>query len=135
MRIIINKKVSIVTLVVVALLSIFIISFYKGDQYALNRLATKSVTPNQLANAMQQDDFYSTYREDILLVNAPVSSVTKHNGATVVGFKTTVAYHLNCKINTTSTDIKSGDTIRILSVAYNAQRQPNGVLLNNCILY
>ena len=120
--------------IVIALILVVIITFYLGDKYAVKHMAIRTATPNQLATAMQQDDFWSTYRENTLIVSGVVSSVTRTNSTSTVGLKTSVPYTLSCDVNNAPDTLKTGETIRILSEAYIAEREQSGVLLRNCVL-
>ena len=64
-------------------------SFLWGDKHALDTQVITRATPDQLANAMQQDAFYSDYRGRTLLVNATIVSVTDRAGAKIVKLATT----------------------------------------------
>ncbi len=129
-----RNKLIVSGLLVIGLLVLVTISFYLGDKYAVQHLAIRTATPNQLATAMQQDDFWSTYRENTLIVGGVVSSVTYNNSTATVGLKTSVPYSLTCDVNNAPNTLKIGETIRILSEAYTAEREPSGVLLHNCVL-
>jgi hypothetical protein len=110
--------------------------------YSLTRhsasLQIKEATPKQLAEAMQGDYFYANYPQTMLLVKGKVASVVKQHTNTVVAFITTTKpsalQNVTCEFGNI-VSLKKGDTIRILTVAYNAKRvNTTGVALQNCYL-
>jgi hypothetical protein len=64
-------------LVVVTLFLVTSGAFFIGNKYAVDRLSITRVAPNQLANAMEGDYFYSKYRERTLLVSGAVSRIER----------------------------------------------------------
>jgi len=62
-------------------------SFFFGDVYALGNLSVRQVTPDQLAQAMKADEFYSDFREVTLLVREPVASMYGNAGGITLKFQ------------------------------------------------
>jgi hypothetical protein len=93
-----------------------------------------SATPDQIANAMQLDEFYSTYGETTLIVQGTVASVSRQNSETLIQFKTNSSYGAFCNTFDTSFTGNVGDSITILAEGSGAKREPNAVLLTNCVI-
>ena len=121
------------TFVTIFVIFSVIIIFYLGDQFGLNRMTIKEVTPNQLSSAMDNDDFFSKFRYDTLIFNGKVTSVFKIKNSQVALIATTTKYKLTCQIE--SNQVEPGKTYHFLSEAYRAIRQSNGVMLNNCVTF
>lgn len=121
--------------IVIALIFVVAIGcFFLGWRETLNNLTIKSATPTQLANAMKNDDFYSSYDENTLLVHGVVSSVNKQGSSHIIGLSANSSYKALCDLGNTATVPKEGSTITILAEGATAERQTNGVLLKDCII-
>ena len=83
------------------LLVIFVggLAFYLGDYYALDNLAIEQITPNQAANAMKGDYFYSNYREDSLMMEGKINSVSKTGNNFIIGFSTGSSFKTYCQLS------------------------------------
>jgi hypothetical protein len=125
-----TSKFTFVAILIVFLIIIGAGLFYLGDQYALNRLSIRQVTPTQLANAMQQDSFYSDFRENTVIFNGQVTKVTPNGSGVQASIKTSSTYSLACDMP--ANKVKAGIIYRFASEAYQAERQSSGVLLPNC---
>lgn len=134
MRRILSNKLIIISISVFILIIVLLVSSYIGDMYALGHLTFKEVTPTQLASAMREDDFYPSYRENTLLFSGLVTSSTTQNGTTIINLKSSDSYRVNCELLVQSQNIKVGETYKFESEAYQAERQPTGVLLHNCVV-
>lgn len=120
--------------VLILILFILLIGcFFLGSKYALDHLVIRQVTPTQIANAMKDDHFWVSYREDTLLISGTVISVTLSGNNTIVGFKTDSPYSAQCSFTNLNGVIGVGQTIKVLSVANAAERLKSGVQLNNCL--
>jgi len=119
---------------VLLLVAICAVSLFMGDKYAVDHLAIKSVSPDQIAGAMQQDDFFSNYRYDTLLVRGTVTSVRKTGNALVVGLKTDVAFAVSCDLGSYSQPVAMGDTISVMTEGASAEREASAVLLHDCVV-
>lgn len=118
---------------ILILLIVLMGCFFIGSKYALDHLVVRQVTPNQLANAMKDDHFWVSYREDTLLVSGKVMSVTHTGNDTIIGFKTDTSYGAQCNFTNAQEPVLVGQTIKILSIANTAERLQSGVQLNNCL--
>ena len=120
-------------LLVLAMILFVIGSFFIGSKYALDHLTISQVSPTQVANAMKDDHFWASYREDTLLISGIVTSVTHSGNKTIVGFNTTSSYGAQCSFINTDSVINIGQSIRVLTIANAAERLTSGVQLNNCL--
>ncbi len=108
--------------------------FFLGSKYALDRLTIRNVTPTQAANAMKDDHFWVSYREDTLFITGPVTSVSHSGQGTLVNFRTDSSYGAQCSFTNFSGTITRGQTIKVATIANAAEREPSGVKLNNCVI-
>lgn len=107
-------------------------SFWFGNLHARNSIGVEKVTVSQLADAMQQDDFYSTYGNTAVLFSGKVESVTTQGNAALATFNTGRPYSLTCQF-ASAISLKQGDVVSIAAPAGSAERQPHGVFLHNCL--
>ncbi|HLZ14991.1 MAG TPA: hypothetical protein VKQ34_03280 [Candidatus Saccharimonadales bacterium] len=133
MKQLLHNKIFVSGVSLVVIVSVVLGALYAGDMYALQHLSFQRVTPTALAAAMRQDHFYASYRENTLLISGTVTSLHAQNGDTVVGLKTNDTYGASCDV-TDSTDLSVGSTAHFAAQAYQAQRQPAGVLLRGCVI-
>jgi len=110
-----------------------LVAFLAGHQVALRNLTFKNVSANQAAQAMKNDEFFTDYKENTLIVRGTVSSLNKQGRSTIVGLKTGSSYELLCNLNNGSSNFKAGDNITIEAIGGNAVRQSSAVLLQNCV--
>ena len=108
--------------------------FFLGDKHGIETMTFRRVTPDQLATAMLDDHFYSSYRENTLLVSGTVSSVSRTNNDLVVTFKTTSSFKVLCDFGGSSSAIRPGDVITALSEGGSAKREISSVLLKDCLI-
>ena len=129
-----RTRLLLVVLLLVAVAGISSVSLYLGDTYALNGLTVRHATPDQLANAMHGDAFYSEYREDTLTVRGTVAVVTKAGHTVTLEFTTRGSFKALCQMQQSQPTVQAGHTITIVSEAFTAKRQPSAVLLTRCVL-
>jgi hypothetical protein len=125
------------TMVILASLFIIILAvgaFFLGDKHGIETMTFRRVTSDQLATAMHDDHFYSSYRENTLLVRGTVASISNTNGDSIVGFKSTLSFKAACDFGAMIPVVHQGETITVLSEAGVAERQPSGVLLKDCLI-
>lgn len=108
--------------------------FFLGSKYALDHLSIRQITPTQAANAMKDDHFWSSYRENTLLITGDVISVAKSSNNTIVNFKTDSSYGAECSFANFSGTINKGQPIKVVTIANAAERESLGVKLNNCLM-
>jgi hypothetical protein len=129
-----RRRLAISASLIMATVLVAGISFLIGNSYAIVTTSVRQVTPGQLANAMEKDDFYSQYRGATLLVRGIVSSVNRHGRGAIVGFKTKSTFQASCVLGTYPSTIHRGSAIAALSEAAAAERLSSTVVLTNCIL-
>ena len=128
-----KNKVLLVLLAVILLVAGSLVVAWLSALYSLEHITFKDVTTTQLAAAMRKDEFWSDYRFNTLIFNGEVENISKQNGKTTVSLKTSDRYELNCEVNNVSSNLKVGNTYKFEAETYQAERQPSGVLLHNCI--
>jgi hypothetical protein len=108
-------------------------SFWFGKLHAWRSVGIERVGVAQLADAMQQDNFYSSYGSSVVLFNAKVTVVKHGQTATLVTFETNRPYSVTCQFPN-NVPVSSGKTISVAAPAGSAERQKSGVLLHNCLI-
>jgi hypothetical protein len=109
-------------------------AFFLGNSIALGNLSVRRVSPDQAAEAMQNDEFYSDYREVTLLVTGTVVSERTTSGGTVIQLATTTTLKTYCQWSQSPSPLQDGETITVVTEGYNAVRLPSGVSLSDCII-
>lgn len=102
--------------------------FWLGMLHAEQNLMFKRVDPTTLARAMREDGFYSDYKQSTLIVTGKVSSVSGNQ----VHLQSSDSYTATCQLASNTTTAKVGSLVTLLSEGGRAERQPNGVLLQDC---
>ena len=97
-------------------------------------MSFKNVTTTQLAAAMRQDKFWSSNRFNSLVFDGKVKGKNIVNGITSFTLVTSDTYGVSCEFQNQNTDLKVGQTYKFAVETYQAARQPQGVLLHNCIV-
>lgn len=105
-------------------------AFFLGDKHALETMSVEHASPHDLAEAMRDDRFYSSYRERTLVVRGTVVS----DAGGMVGLQTDSSYSLICDLGAQPTNVRVGDTITVVAEGAVAERQPSGVLLRGCLI-
>ncbi len=109
-------------------------SYLAGDGHALSLMAITRATPDQIATAMESDNFYGLYRERTLIVAGVVASVQTQGNDTIVEFQTKNSiYKARCSFDTPPA-VQAGDALTVAAEGYTAERQPDGVLLTGCAI-
>ena len=116
------------------LVGVAAMSFFFGDAYAVGSLSVRQVTPDQLAQAMKADEFYSDFREDTLLVRGQVASVYGNAGGITLEFQTHGGMKTLCGLEQYPTATLKGKTVTVVTEGANAQRVSSGVFLSNCVI-
>jgi hypothetical protein len=130
-----NKgRLLILVTVLGALVGVAAMSFFLGDAYAVGSLSVRQVTPDQLAQAMKADEFYSDFREDTLLVRGQVASVYGSAGGITLEFQTQGGMRTLCGLEQYPTATLKGKTVTVVTEGANAQRVSSGVFLSNCVI-
>lgn len=129
-----GKRILIAVATVGVLFGAAAASFFVGDAYAVGALSVRRVTPDQLAQAMKADEFFSDYREATLLVRGQAASATRGAAGTTLAFQTQVGMTTSCQMGELGSSIHVGDTVTVVTEGADAQRLATGVLLTNCVL-
>ena len=119
---------------VLTVLGVAATSFFLGDAYAVGSLSVRQVTPDQLAQAMKADEFYSDFREDTLLVRGQVASVYGNAGGVTLVFLTSGGMKTLCGLAQHPSATLKGKTVAVVTEGANAQRILSGVFLGNCVI-
>jgi len=119
-----------ITIIALAALGV---AFFVGNKYALDSLAIRHASPTQVAAAMKNDDFYSTYGRDTLIVSGVLNQVKTSSGVTTVTFKTNSTYSAACELKA-NTRLVAGQNLTVVVTAYQASRQSAGILMHNCVI-
>jgi hypothetical protein len=99
-------------------------------------LPTIQVTADQVAQSMQQDDFFSTYGLNTLIISGTVSSIDRQANDLIVELKTSVPTRVFCELGNQSSSVHVGDAITVRSVLPNRDvtRRGSDMLIKNCTL-
>jgi hypothetical protein len=97
-------------------------------------LPTLEVSADQIALAMQNDEFFSDYRGDSLIIHGVVSSISQQGNDWVVELKTNIATRVFCNLGNLSVTAQAGDAITVVSDYPNrdVSRQGPDLLIKNC---
>lgn len=128
-----KNKLFVISLTVIVLIFGGLIIAWQSALYTLNHMSFKNVTPTQLAAAMRKDEFWSDYRFDTLVFSGTVNGVNSKDGVASVNIKTADTYSLTCEVKAAQDNFTPGKTYAFEAETYQAERQPQGVLLRNCI--
>ncbi len=91
------------------------------------------LTANEVAQAMQDDRFFSDYGSSILLVQGEISSVEQQGTFTVVALRTDSPEEVACEIAAGST-APVGQMVTVRARSADAQRSGPIVVLHDCHL-
>ena len=90
------------------------------------------VSADQIAAAMQADEFFSDFRSELLLVTGKVSAVNQTGNTTQIELETSLPTKVRCDLSAPASAIKPGDQITVKALAADAERAPAAVLLKKC---
>jgi hypothetical protein len=134
MKKLLKNRTFLVSIVILALiLEALIIGVWSGA-WTLKQTSIEEVTTTDMASAMRQDDFWSRYRFNTLIFDGKVKSSNTVNDIKSFALVTSDMYGASCVFDNQHTDLKIGETYKFAAVAYQAERQPKGVLLNSCVV-
>ena len=117
---------------VVAILIAGIASFWVGSLRARQSVGIVRTDVSTLADAIQQDHFYSSYGNTALLFTAKVSAVSSTSDRKLVTFTTDRAYSVTCQMSS-GENVEVGQTIAIAAPGGSAERLAAGVRLHDCL--
>ncbi len=90
------------------------------------------VTADQVARAMQQDEFYSDYRGAVLLVQGTVAGVSRQGGDSILELTTSEPTKVLCDLGNRASPATAGDAVTVQARAADARREPSAVVLTGC---
>src|SRR5579884_3303062 len=131
MKKLLKNKPLVVVLTLILLIFCGLVIAWQSALYTLNNMSFKDVTPTQLAADMRNDEFWSSNRFNTLIFDGKVKAVHTVSNKTTLQFESADAYSAACELNT-SARFKVGGVYKFAVETYQAERQPNGVLLHNC---
>ena len=108
--------------------------YFLGMKHGLESMTFRQATPTDLAEAMKNDHFFTSYRENTLIVSGVIASLNTQGNDLVLGFKTNSSYNAYCNLGAATTSLHIGDTTTVLAEAASAQRQPSAVMLTQCMI-
>jgi hypothetical protein len=94
--------------------------------------AIVQVTADEIAQAMQEDRFFSDYGQNTLLVRGVLASLYWQNNVHVAALSTSIQTTVLCDLGSATTSVRPGNTITITAPAADAQRASFAVMLRNC---
>lgn len=109
-------------------------AFLAGGAFAIGALRVEHASPDQVAEAMRADVFYSDFRSDAVIVRGTVGSLSTTGGSTTIIFQTGEDWHTECQTTDAMAATHAGDTLTVVAVAANAKRLTGGVLLTGCAI-
>ncbi len=133
MKHLLKNKPFIISLSVLFLIFCGLVIAWQSAVYTLNHMSFKSVTTTQMVAAMRKDEFWSSNRLNTLVFDGKIKTTKTVNGKTTLSFVTSDSYGASCEVTNSNVQFKVGQTYKFAAEAYQAERQPNGVLLHNCI--
>jgi hypothetical protein len=96
--------------------------------------AAIGVTADQVAQAMEADQFYATYGQTTLLIQGTVASVNQQPNHLILELATRVPTRVLCDLGNQAASAKVGDTITVVSAnpERDVSRQASAVMIKNC---
>lgn len=94
--------------------------------------AQVQVTADEVARAMQADEFYSDYRGDLLEVTGKVKFVNQQGSSTQLELQTNLQTKVVCELANQTITARPGDLVTVQTMSANVERAPSTVLLKEC---
>ncbi len=94
------------------------------------------VTADQVAQAMEQDEFFADYGQSRLLIQGTVSLVKRQDSDLIIELETSVPTKVICDLGNYFGIIRVGSTVTVESAfpQRDASRQQSAVMLKNCTI-
>lgn len=108
-------------------------AFFFGSRHATNNLVIQRVTPNEVATAMQHDNFYSKYGNDTLIIRGIIAKVSDAAGVVTIDFTRAGGYGTQCQLQPSTTRVYPGASITVIAESGSASRLSMGVLFHDCL--
>ena len=96
--------------------------------------AVVKVNADEVARAMQEDNFYGEFSPNMLLIEGTVLSVRRQGSGMEIELQTSVPTKVLCDLSSQANGVQAGDSITVQALAADAQRAPSAVVLKNCSL-
>jgi len=126
-----RRRSVIAVLVTLAMVILASATFFLGLKHGVEHMSITQATPDQLANAMKDDHFYSSYKENTLIISGSIDSVQSDH---LITFKTSADFKTKCDFGKAVANLHHGDSMTVLSEGGSAKRKPNAVLLTSCYI-
>ena len=99
-------------------------------------LPSAQVTADQVAQSMQDDQFFTDFGDTTLLIQGTVAAVEQQGSHTRLKLATSLPINVVCDISPESPGVHVGELITVKSAnpPRDASRDASSVLLNNCSL-
>jgi len=107
-------------------------SFWLGGRHALGNAVIVDVSADQVAQAMQDDHYYSDYGSDVLIIHGSVAATNRSGGQVTIEFHTNSATSMSCTLDAPSGVPTIAAHISVLVVGASAQREPSAVTYSTC---
>lgn len=120
--------------IVIILFIIASTSFFLGWRDTLNNLSIKIVTSTEAANAMKNDNFYSSYNENVLIIHSKVAAIRNNGNNTVVQLSNNSLFQTFCETSSNVASLKIGQNITITAIGATAHRNKKAVTLIGCYI-
>lgn len=98
------------------------------------QMTTLHVTPDELAQAMQEDRFFADYGGYRLLVHGTVTAVHEGRAGGAVELGTTGPTTVLCELDSQPPSMHPGETTTVSTLALAAQRGTHAVELQHCAI-
>ena len=123
-------------LAALALLLLAACGIFREPQATLRPTTVVQVTADDVAQAMDEDRFYSTYGQTTLLVRGTVAALDPQPNHFTVTLATGVRTKVLCDLGSQTPSVHVGDVITVRSAdpENDVQRQDAAVLIKNCTL-
>lgn len=127
------RSILIGVLVLATVIGTDISAFFLGSRHATSNLTIQRVTPDEVATAMQNDNFYSKYGNDTLIIQGTIAKVSTSAGIVTIDFSTTGDYKTRCQLHPLTSKVHLGASVTLIAEAGRASRLSKGVLFPACL--
>ena len=91
------------------------------------------MTPDQIAQAMQNDQFFADYNGMTLSIRGSVAGVSQKTSDWLIELKTSSATKVLCDVGKQAPAVHAGDAITVQAFTKDAQRGDSSVILGSCL--
>jgi hypothetical protein len=129
-----NRHAAVLIATIVTAIGVACITYVLGSTRGVESMTVKFVSPQQVALAMKNDEFYTDYRENTLVIKGVITSIYKTETSQIVTFKTSGSFGATCDMWNAGKLYDIGQTLTVITEGGAAVRQPHDVLLSSCTL-